>query len=90
MNPFRSLEALRHEFAPAGTRGRVGRPWSTKWLRLQGQVPDAWGTAADTSVEIIVDLGFTSDLPGFQCEGIAWRPDGTISRPSRRGTSTSR
>ena len=41
-------------------------------------MPDGWGTAADTSVEIIVDLGFSSDLPGFQCEGIAWRPDGTI------------
>jgi alpha-mannosidase len=29
-------------------------------------------------VEILVDLGFSGDLPGFQCEGIAWRSDGTI------------
>ena len=34
--------------------------------------------APDTAVEIVVDLGFTTELPGFQCEGIAWRPDGTI------------
>ena len=36
------------------------------------------GTAAGTSVEILVDLGFSADLPGFQCEGLAWRSDGTI------------
>jgi alpha-mannosidase len=29
-------------------------------------------------VEIVVDLGFINEAPGFQCEGIAWRPDGTI------------
>ncbi len=32
-----------------------------------------------TTVEIIVDLGFNSDVPGgFQCEGTAWRSDGSI------------
>ncbi|MDR7084452.1 alpha-mannosidase [Arthrobacter ginsengisoli] len=76
--PVPAVEALRQPFTPQEHGAAWGRPWSTKWLRLQGQVPDAWGTAADTSVEIIVDLGFSSDLPGFQCEGIAWRPDGTI------------
>lgn len=76
--PVPVLEALRQQFAPQEHGAAWGRPWSTKWLRLQGQVPDSWGTAADTSVEVIVDLGFSSDLPGFQCEGIAWRPDGTI------------
>ncbi|WP_226758608.1 alpha-mannosidase [Arthrobacter sp. SO3] len=76
--PVPALEALRQQFTPQEHGAAWGRPWSTKWLRLQGQVPDAWGTAPDTSVEIIVDLGFSSDLPGFQCEGIAWRPDGTI------------
>lgn len=76
--PVPVLEALRQQFTPQEYGSAWGRPWSTKWLRLEGQVPDGWGTAADTSVEIIVDLGFSSDLPGFQCEGIAWRPDGTI------------
>ena len=55
-----------------------GKPWGTKWLRLQGDVPESWGTGPDTTVEIVVDLGFTTETPGFQCEGIAWRPDGTI------------
>ncbi|XAS64690.1 glycoside hydrolase family 38 C-terminal domain-containing protein [Micrococcaceae bacterium Sec5.8] len=76
--PVPALEALQQEFTPQEHGAAWGKPWSTRWLRLQGQVPDSWGTAADTSVEVIVDLGFSSDLPGFQCEGIAWRPDGTI------------
>ncbi|MET1022153.1 MAG: glycoside hydrolase family 38 C-terminal domain-containing protein [Arthrobacter sp.] len=76
--PVRVMEALRQQFTPQEHGAAWGRPWSTKWLRVQGQVPDGWGTAADTSVEIVVDLGFSADLPGFQCEGIAWRADGTI------------
>ncbi|MFF2030781.1 alpha-mannosidase [Arthrobacter sp. NPDC058192] len=76
--PVPALEALRHEFTPQEHGAAWGRPWSTKWLRLQGEVPQSWGTAPGTSVEILVDLGFSGELPGFQCEGIAWRSDGTI------------
>lgn len=76
--PVPVLEALRHEFTPQEHGAAWGRAWSTKWLRLRGEVPDTWGTAPGTSVEILVDLGFSGDLPGFQCEGIAWRADGTI------------
>ena len=76
--PVPAVEALRHEFTPQEHGAAWGRPWSTKWLRLQGDVPDGWGTASETGVEILVDLGFSGDLPGFQCEGIAWRADGTI------------
>ncbi|WP_427173661.1 alpha-mannosidase [Arthrobacter sp. 92] len=76
--PVSVMEALRHEFAPQAHGAAWGRPWGTTWLRLQGEVPDSWGTATDTAVEIVVDLGFTTEIPGFQCEGIAWRPDGTI------------
>jgi len=76
--PVPALEALRHEFTPQEHGAAWGRPWSTKWLRLQGEVPQSWGTTPGTSVEIQVDLGFGGELPGFQCEGIAWRSDGTI------------
>jgi alpha-mannosidase len=72
------MEALRHDFLPQEHGAAWGQPWGTKWLRLQGDVPEAWGTGADTAVEIVVDLGFINEAPGFQCEGIAWRPDGTI------------
>lgn len=76
--PVPALEAMRQEFQPQEHAAAWGRPWSTKWLRLQGEVPESWGTEPDTTVEVVVDLGFTVQTPGFQCEGIAWRPDGTI------------
>jgi alpha-mannosidase len=76
--PVTVMEALRHDFVPQEPGAAWGKPWGTKWLRLQGEVPESWGTAPDTAVEIVVDLGFTTEIPGFQCEGIAWRPDGTI------------
>ncbi len=76
--PVTVMEALRHDFVPQEPGAAWGKPWGTKWLRLQGDVPESWGTGPDTAVEIVVDLGFTTEAPGFQCEGIAWRPDGTI------------
>lgn len=76
--PVPVLEALEQEFRPQEAGALWGRPWSTTWLRLQGEVPESWGSRADTAVEVLVDLGFSSDGPGFQCEGTAWRPDGTV------------
>ncbi|MGO4492693.1 alpha-mannosidase, partial [Arthrobacter sp. 2YAF22_2] len=76
--PVPVQEALRQEFGPQEPGAPWGRPWSTKWLRLQGEVPGSWGSTEDTAVEILVDLGFSADLPGFQCEGTAWRADGTV------------
>ncbi|RDV11183.1 alpha-mannosidase [Arthrobacter sp. RT-1] len=76
--PVPALEAMRQEFRPQEHGAPWGKPWGTKWLRLQGEVPESWGTEPDTTVEVVVDLGFTIETPGFQCEGIAWRPDGTI------------
>ncbi|MEE2523214.1 glycoside hydrolase family 38 C-terminal domain-containing protein [Pseudarthrobacter sp. J75] len=76
--PVPVAEALRQEFLPQDHGAAWGKPWSTTWLRLQGEVPPDWGTEPGTAVEIVVDLGFTRETPGFQCEGIAWRPDGSI------------
>ncbi|TQJ39831.1 alpha-mannosidase [Arthrobacter sp. SLBN-112] len=76
--PVPALEAMRQEFQPQEHGAAWGRPWGTTWLRLQGEVPESWGGGPDTTVEVVVDLGFTTEAPGFQCEGIAWRPDGTI------------
>ncbi|WP_255770394.1 alpha-mannosidase [Pseudarthrobacter sulfonivorans] len=76
--PVTVMEALRHDFQPQEHGAAWGRPWGTKWIRLQGDVPEGWGTGPDTTAEIVVDLGFINEAPGFQCEGIAWRPDGTI------------
>ncbi|UVJ40423.1 glycoside hydrolase family 38 C-terminal domain-containing protein [Arthrobacter sp. CJ23] len=76
--PVPAAKALHQPFVEQEHNAAWGRPWSTKWLRLRGEVPEGWGTADGTAVEIVVDLGFSADAPGFQCEGIAWRPDGSI------------
>lgn len=76
--PVPALEAMRQDFQPQEHGAPWGKPWGTKWLRLQGEVPESWGTEPDTTIEVLVDLGFTVEIPGFQCEGMAWRPDGTI------------
>ncbi|GGC89524.1 putative glycosyl hydrolase [Tersicoccus solisilvae] len=52
-----------------------GTPWSTTWLHLTADLPD--GEPLD-DLALVVDLGFTGDGPGFQCEALAWRPDGTV------------
>ena len=46
---------------------------------MTGQIPEEWlrGTDAATRVELVIDLGFTHDRPGFQVEGLVYRPDGT-------------
>ncbi len=36
--------------------------------------PQEW---AGKTVEALLDLGFDENMPGFQCEGLVYRPDGT-------------
>ncbi|MGG5173822.1 alpha-mannosidase [Pseudarthrobacter sp. J1763] len=76
--PVPAAEALGQNFEPLAQGSAWGRGWSTKWIRLQGCVPAGWGKDPQRSVEVLVDLGFNGQGPGFQCEGIAWRADGTI------------
>ncbi|GAB3564630.1 alpha-mannosidase [Spelaeicoccus albus] len=74
--PFEDARAGHYEPLPTGVQW--GRPWSTLWLHLTGTVPSGWGAGRDAVVELVIDLGFDADHPGFQCEGTAYRPDGTI------------
>ncbi|MDZ4046476.1 MAG: alpha-mannosidase, partial [Rhodoglobus sp.] len=64
-------------YEPFAVGSTWGRPWSTTWFHLLGPVPADWNVDG-TSVEIVVDLGYNKTLPGFQAEGTAYRPDGTI------------
>ncbi|MGJ7906772.1 alpha-mannosidase [Actinopolyspora sp. H202] len=54
---------------------RWGPPWSTTWFRLRGEIPVEW---AGRAVELVFDPGFDHRRPGFQCEGLVYRPDGSI------------
>ncbi|MFE7169235.1 alpha-mannosidase [Streptomyces sp. NPDC057616] len=60
-------EALQAEFAPFTAGTAWGKPWSTSWFRLTGQVPEGW---AGRRVEAVIDPGFSGDGPGFQAEGL--------------------
>ncbi|MFI6370741.1 alpha-mannosidase [Streptomyces sp. NPDC050546] len=67
-------EGLAAEPEPIEAGARWGAPWGTSWFRVTGTVPEAW---AGRTVEAILDLGFDENMPGFQCEGLVYRPDGT-------------
>lgn len=67
-------EGLAAEPRPIEVGARWGAPWGTSWFRVTGTVPTEW---AGKTVEAILDLGFDENMPGFQCEGLVYRPDGT-------------
>ncbi len=75
--PVPVAEALRASYEPTAPGASWGAPWSTTWLRLDVDVPAHW-QAEDGPVELDIDLGFTSAVPGFQAEGLAFAPDGTV------------
>ena len=75
--PVPFSEAVGQTFAPFEVGQAWSKPWGTTWFRVEGTVPQDWGTA-DTSVQLLVDLGFSGLLPAFQAEGLVYRPDGSI------------
>jgi alpha-mannosidase len=60
--------------APIAAGDAWGAPWATNWITVRGTVPAEW---AGRTVEAILDLGFDPNKPGFQCEGLVYRPDGS-------------
>ncbi|MGW7257441.1 alpha-mannosidase [Streptomyces sp. NPDC054834] len=72
--PVPVAEGLAAESEPIEVGARWGAPWGTSWFRVTGTVPEAW---AGRTVEALLDLGFDENMPGFQCEGLVHRPDGT-------------
>jgi len=61
--PVPFAEAVTKPFAPFAIGDRWGPPWGTVWFRARGHVPDGWRIQTGTSVELVVDLGFTAALP---------------------------
>ncbi|MHA7270196.1 alpha-mannosidase [Arthrobacter sp. HLT1-20] len=51
-----------------------GPAWGTSWIHVTGTVPYE---ARGATVELVVDLGFSQSWPGFQAEGLVYRPDGS-------------
>ncbi|MEU2426844.1 glycoside hydrolase family 38 C-terminal domain-containing protein [Streptomyces sp. NPDC007851] len=72
--PVPVAEGLAARPEPIAVGARWGAPWGTSWFRVTGTVPEEW---AGRTVEALLDLGFDENMPGFQCEGLVYRPDGT-------------
>jgi alpha-mannosidase len=68
-------QALAETYSPVSVGEPWGRPWDTVWFDVRGDVPPEW-PAEET--ELVIDLGFSGDQPGFQAEATAYRPDGSI------------
>ena len=72
--PVPFADALSATYEPTAPGEPWGPPWGTSWFRITGTVPASW---AGRVVELVVDLGFDRVTPGFQCEGLVHRADGT-------------
>ena len=72
--PLPPAESLALEYAPYTVGTPWGPAWGTAWFRLSGTVPAEW---SGRRVEVVADLGFDVNMPGFQCEGLVYRADGS-------------
>ncbi len=61
-------------YEPFSVGQQWGPAWGTSWIHVTGTVPPQ---ARGHKVELVVDLGFSQSWPGFQAEGLVYRPDGT-------------
>ena len=73
--PVPFAHAVQQDFTPFAIGDPWGRPWDTVWFEVTGDVPE---DRDPEETELLVDLGFTSEQPGFQAEATAYRLDGTI------------
>lgn len=72
--PIAPAEGLALDYEPFAAGGMWGPAWGTTWFRVRGEVPAQW---AGKKVEALIDLGFDVNMTGFQCEALAYRPDGS-------------
>lgn len=70
--------AMLQTFTPFTPGSKWGKPWGTTWFRIEGQIPKHWKIDSSLQLELVIDLGFTSEYPGFQAEGLVWTEDGKI------------
>ncbi|WP_181766864.1 alpha-mannosidase [Streptomyces albidus (ex Kaewkla and Franco 2022)] len=71
--PVPVAEGLAATYRPSKNGERWGPAWGTTWFKVTGSVPEEW---QGRTVEAVLDLGFDRNMPGFQCEGLIYRPDG--------------
>jgi alpha-mannosidase len=63
------------EYVPFAVGEPWGPAWGTTWFHIIGTVPPE---ASEHELELVIDLGWTQAMPGFQSEGLVYRPDGSV------------
>ncbi len=80
--PVPFAEAVAHSYSDIAPGDSWGRPWGTTWLRVEVHVPSDSVPQSEfahgSGLELVVDLGFTDAVPGFQCEALAYDADGRV------------
>ncbi|MFE6649929.1 alpha-mannosidase [Nocardioides sp. NPDC057772] len=71
--PIAPADGLALTYEPFEVGSDWGPAWGTAWFRITGTVPAEW---AGKRVELVCDLGFDINMPGFQCEGLVYTPEG--------------
>ncbi|MFF1496076.1 alpha-mannosidase [Streptomyces sp. NPDC058304] len=72
--PVPVAAGLAAPYGPCAIGETWGPAWGTTWFKVTGTVPAGW---AGRTVEAVLDLGFDRMMPGFQCEGLVHRADGS-------------
>jgi alpha-mannosidase len=81
--PVRPAEALGQDAAgryePIAVGDAWGPAWGTSWFRLTGADRADGADDGDAGpLEIVLDLGWSQEMVGFQAEGLVYRPDGSV------------
>ncbi|MET4061948.1 alpha-mannosidase [Arthrobacter sp. UYP6] len=76
--PVPFAQAVNGEFLPFSVGQPWGAPWGTSWFRVRGTVPAAGKGTGPARPELLLDLGFSGDGPGFQAEALVYAPSGEI------------
>ncbi|WP_125899166.1 alpha-mannosidase [Boudabousia liubingyangii] len=70
------LEAAKAaKYQPAQVGETWGPAWGSTWFHLEVDYPE---DLSEGQAELFVDLGWAPHSPGFQCEALAYLPDGTL------------
>jgi alpha-mannosidase len=73
--PAPVADALAASYQPFRVGERWGPPWGTSWFRATGEAPASW---TGRRVEAVFDLGWISDWPGGQAEGLVHDATGRV------------
>ena len=75
--PVPFARAVSRDFLPFSAGQPWGAPWGTTWFRVSGMVPE-FNEGSGYRPELLIDLGFDGQGPGFQAEALVYAPSGDI------------